>query len=113
MQIPPLSPLGLTCLLVLILTSVLAIASTCLGEYFRHVRWHDLRVRCHRMRRERLMAVLEHQAQQEALAAEQTVPVIRRNRSDDDDAADEASETTGVAGRIEPSESASPARRAA
>jgi len=113
MQIPPISSLGLTGLLVMIAVSLILIARLCLGEYDRHVRWHDLRVRCQRMRRDRLMAMLDHQTQQEALSSKRSVPVIRQTASDDASAPGGGDggdgDGDGVAGRIEPATAASPA----
>lgn len=59
MQIPPIGTLGTLMIGLIILASLLAVALVPAQEYACSVRWHDLRVRCQRLRRNRLLTLLE------------------------------------------------------
>jgi len=128
MQLPPLGLAGFLLIGLVAAGAVAGIARVTVGEYARGVRWHDLRVRCHRIRRERLLMLLELQAEQDELRdrAAGIAAVGARTRSAEDDAASDgppasgsspvaevpARETpTGPVGRIEPV--AAPSRAAA
>lgn len=58
---PPIHPIGLILLLVAGSVSLLAILRVLAAEYDRFVTWHDLRVECQEIRRQRLLMLLEAQ----------------------------------------------------
>lgn len=58
---PPIHPLGLILLAAAGLITLLAILRVLMAEFDRFVAWHDLRVECQEIRRQRLMLLLEAQ----------------------------------------------------
>ncbi len=59
--------MGLVLVALVAAATLAGVARVAVGEYARGVHWHDLRVRCHRMRRERLMMLMELQSEQDEL----------------------------------------------
>jgi ABC-type anion transport system duplicated permease subunit len=58
---PPIHPLGLALLAVAALATLAGILRIVIAEYARFVAWHDLRVQCQEIRRERLRILLAAQ----------------------------------------------------
>lgn len=62
-MIPPITSAGWLVLLLLIAAAILSIVRVIGWEYRNAVTWHNLRVEVHRLRRERLLALMEEQGE--------------------------------------------------
>jgi hypothetical protein len=115
-QLPPIGLPGLVLVALIVAATLAGMARVAIVEFARGVHWHDLRVRCHRMRRERLMMLMELQSEQDelhqraagiaAIGARTNAEGTDEHAGDDADHADRSGEAVAaadpVAGRVAP-----------
>jgi hypothetical protein len=107
LQIPPIGTVGAMMIAIIILASLFGIALVPAREYARAARWHDLRVRCQRLRRERLMSILENAEVEDAAPGAKDIAAVGaatrppEDENEDQDGNESAQNAgPGVAGRI-------------